>query len=161
MCDDEENGFDFNYHATLEGNSNFKLLYDEFQDYKLDSADDEYAAPKEKVQKKKPSINSLFGRDRIEQYNRKGIDQDIHHLHINDDTKEKEWVLKNGQRREQWYCTSNTYMVYAYFLHKKIHYYYILDFLVGNAHINYPNRLYQSTLINAAEAYKNEIIDNE
>jgi len=132
------------------------MIFEEFRVYKESSADDEHAAPTRHVQENYCCIVPLFGRDRFDKENRDARSEDIQHLHIRED--HSIWEDEEGLL-SQWYCTSDRYLVYSYFLHEGIHHYYIIELYNSSSHLQYVEDV--RSFVEDAKAYRLEVINGK
>lgn len=135
----------FNVSKKLQDVQNFNLILEDFEYYKRNSHKKEHPRPANHFQKKTDSVSYYFGRDRFDTRNYQARKEEIQHVHYREASSA--WEYPDGTPKPQWYCTSNTYLVYSYFEHNKCKYYYLIDFIVNSAHNN-ENAIYKESISN-------------
>lgn len=139
--------------AKLANDTDFSPFYREFVDYKQNS--DRHAAPTRREQEEYASISVLFGRDRP------NVDEEapfpqrqetLSHLHSRQD--DSEWNDEDGDLLAQWECTSDSYLIYSYFVYDGKRHYYIVDFIDNKAHANWENEEAKLMWIEEAKSYR-------
>lgn len=131
----------------------FAPFYQEFESYKRNS--DRHARPTKTEQNEYASISALFGRDRANVDEEKPFlqkQEDLGHLHTKQD--DSDWVDKDGDPIVQWECTSNSYIIYSYFVHGSVRHYYVVDFIDDEAHAKWDNQEAIMMWIQEAKAYR-------
>ncbi|YCO02405.1 type II toxin-antitoxin system YafO family toxin (plasmid) [Vibrio sp. VNB-15] len=177
---DEEDGKSFFVFKVVEHLcvDDFEPVLEEFIDYKTKSSiDDEMPAPSLDVQKDYTSVVEVFGRDKRNQHPRKeSKEENLHHLHFYTSDEEDDRLeliaYKKWKSKPQYQRVSNTFIIYSYFHHKDIHYFYILDFievdidesssdeeLECGGHEALKNQEHLSNWISTARAYRKSIIE--
>ena len=111
------------------------LIANEVLRYKQASKNREHPAPSRKVQEIYKSASEMFGRDRFDKISKDAQKEEIQHLHVRQ--TDSTWEDDEGYGYAQWYCTSDSYLVYSYFKHHNNHYYYLLEFFGTEAHSLY------------------------
>ncbi|WP_325890990.1 hypothetical protein [Grimontia sp. NTOU-MAR1] len=93
-----------------------QFVVDEFKHYKqlsLTENPNNFIAPNEGIQAKRPSIHNLYGRDRVFDYPTKWaariVKENLTHVHFD---SEEQW----DKNEPQWECTSKEAVVYSGFL---------------------------------------------
>lgn len=153
-----EKDFNFACVKDLENDVKFyKEVFPEFKIYKEKSLPHEHSAPSIHVQKTYQSIHDLFGRDRLETVDKIARKEDVRHLHIY--SIGLPWFIDDNELLAQWFCTSDTQLIYSYFFHKNTHYYYVIDFLDLKAHNRYANEVFKQECIVKAINYRKSIMD--
>lgn len=139
--------------AKLSTDADFTPFIQEFDAYKRNS--DRHSAPTRQEQEEYASISPLFGRDR------RNVDTEepflqaqetLSHLHNRQD--DSVWTDEEGDPLSQWECTSDSYLIYSYFVHNGIRYYYIVDFIDNDAHANWDNEEAKLMWIQEAKDYR-------
>lgn len=124
--------------------SDFTTVYNEFIDYKISSnASEELPAPEANVQKDYPCVNELFGKDKpnaphsklSKAHSQEQIQHNIHHLHTFDGSRS----FPKWQVNKQWLNVSNTFVIYSFFKHNGILYFYVLDLVQDTGSEETPN----------------------
>ena len=110
----------------------FVKVYEEFIDYKKRSdVSDELPAPSVDDQKDNECVNVFFGKDKpnaphsslSQAHSSAQIDLSIYHLHTFDASRS----FGKWQVNKQWLNVSNTFVIYSFFEHGGIYYFFVLD----------------------------------
>lgn len=137
----------------LAADGQFKPFFAEFEAYKLSS--DTHSRPTTKEQQEYVSVSELFGRDRAnvdEEHPYYQRQESLSHLHTKQE--DSEWEDEDGDRLVQWECTSDSYLIYSYFVFKGVRYYYVVDFIDNGAHANWDNQEAKMMWVQEAKAYR-------
>lgn len=137
----------------LAADAEFAPFYQEFETYKRSS--DRHARPTKTEQNEYASISGLFGRDRANVDEEKPFlqkQEDLGHLHAKQ--HDSEWGDEDGDPLVQWECTSNSYIIYSYFVHASVRHYYVVDFIDDEAHASWDNQEAKMMWIQEAKAYR-------
>ena len=137
-------------HPRLSGDADMQEIYSEFCWYKENSNPSEHAAPTRHTQEQYEGLSSLFGRDRFDKISKDASAEDIQHLHVRQE--HSVWENSHGDALVQWACTSDSYLIYAYFYHAQQHRYYLLEFFRDRGHNLYQARV--ESFIQEAQAYR-------
>lgn len=124
------------------------IIIREFIKYKEGGGKEDLPVATVKTQKKFKSVNPEFGRDR---YDTAHKSVDIQHLHLKDGNSK--WN-SGGGLLAQWYCTSDTHLVYSYFKHEQDYYFYLVEIYSMDAHESYLKA--QKILIDEVTKFKEE-----
>lgn len=138
---------------------NFEQILEDFKFYKRNSNPQEHPRPANHFQKKYDSVSYYFGRDKFDTRHAQARKEEIQHVHYRE--QNSNWENSNGNPKSQWQCTSNTYLVYSYFYHDNINYYYLIDFINKSAH-NDDNAIYResiTTYLDKALAYRLSVVN--
>ncbi|EIW9313087.1 MULTISPECIES: type II toxin-antitoxin system YafO family toxin [Klebsiella] len=139
----------------LASDGEFLPFYQEFEEYKRKSDDTEQPRPSNKMQQSYASISGLFGRDRANVDEARPFYQrqeGLGHLHVRQE--DSVWEDESGDPLIQWKCTSNSYIIYSYFVHNLVRYYFVVDFIDDEAHANWDNQEAIQMWIADAKAYR-------
>ncbi len=140
----------------------FLSIYDEFIDYKTQSADlGNIPCPSEDNQKDFASLVDLFGKDKPNEFPKPLAKiHGLHHVHIFDGSNDRELTRWIGKYQIQRVC--DTLLFYSYFLHKEKHYFYVLQFVGDPDGHSYQKDVKEmSNLIDRIKQYKKSIEDSE
>ncbi len=107
----------------------FLRIYEEFIDYKTQSADlGNIPCPSEDTQKDFLSLVDFFGKDKPNEFPKPAAKiHGLHHVHIFDGSNDRELTKWIGKYQIQRVC--DTLLFYSYFLFEDIHYFYVLQFV--------------------------------
>lgn len=131
------------------------IIYEEFKLYKEKSFPDEHAAPTQQIQKTEWRTHPIFGRDRLDTADAKLKAENIRHVHLRG--PDSCWT-EDDKELFQWFCSSDTFLIYSHFLYNNTHYYYVIDLLAFNAHIQCFEPRYKDYVLQEARTYKKSII---
>jgi hypothetical protein len=129
----------------------FTIVYNEFIDYKVrSSVSEELPAPDVDTQKDFSAVNDLFGKDKPNAphsklskiHSKEQLEHNIHHLHTFDGSRN----FPKWQVNKQWLNVSNTFVIYSFFKHKKVFYFYILDLVLDNGCEEIPDGGHEALL---------------
>lgn len=135
----------------------FQPIYQEFCTYK--SLSGTHSRPTNAEQKQFVSISDLFGRDRFNADDELKIELSAESLtHLHTIQEGCTWEDSSGYRLAQWSCTSNSYLIYSYFVHLSTRYYFVVDFIDNNAHASWKNTLAKKIWLSDAKIYRESII---
>lgn len=145
--------------AELEG---FKSIYNEFIDYKTQSADlGNLPCPSEETQKDYASLVDFFGKDKPNEFPKPAAKyQGLHHVHVFDGSTDRELSRWVGKFQIQRVC--DTLLFYSYFVYQEKHYFYILQY-VGDpdGHSFQQDVKEMGNLIERIKQYKETIKNSE
>ena len=138
----------------------FPKIYNEFQKYK--SISSVHSRPNNSYQKQYVSLSPLLGRDRFNADDKQEIElrrEQLTHIHV----KQKGciWVDEDNDPLAQWECTSNSYLIYSYFVHNGTRYYFIITFIDDNAHVHWEDEKLKSLWLRDAKEYRISITKNQ
>ena len=126
---EEESGVNSNFIfgiSPLAETSEFSDIYDLFIEYKTRSdIESEMPAPTEDVQKYFECVVNIFGKDKLSQPRILCKIEELYHLHVFDDSKK--W--RTWKKKPQFLRSSNTFIIYSFFMFENIYYFYILDWV--------------------------------
>lgn len=140
----------FAYHPKFENDSQFKEIFDEFCYYKENSEYNEHPSPTRHTQETYECFSPLFGRDRFDKKYPEASNQNIQHLHVRQ--SKSVWDFPDGAAKAQWECTSDSYLVYSYFMHEGFHHYFVIEFYISGGHAQYEQDV--QIFIHEAEQYR-------
>jgi hypothetical protein len=145
----------FSLDPKLASDNAFQIIFDEFKLYKERGNANEHPAPTRRVQETLESTHEQFGRDRFDSKHVDAKEVDLRHVHV--EQENSIWSDANGDLY-QWYCTSDSYLVYSYFEHDVNKYYHVIEFFTDSGHALYGEnvRFFVATAI----AYKKSILGN-
>lgn len=109
------------------------LPIDEFEAYKQECIEfGDTPAPPIHVQLEHPAHIDTIGRDRLMTHPTSARAEELHHVHMWQEGCC--WEDENGLK-VQWASTSNSYVVYSYFIDKDSdHHFYVIDYCQNEAH---------------------------
>lgn len=109
------------------------LPIDEFEKYKLECIEfGDTPAPPIHIQLEHPAHYDTIGRDKLMTHPTSARAEELHHVHIWQEGCC--WEDENGLK-VQWASTSNSYVVYSYFIDKDSdHHFYVIDYCQDEAH---------------------------
>lgn len=142
--------FQFAFHPKFNNTPNFQEIFEEFCYYKENSEPNEHPSPRRYTQEIYESLSPLFGRDRFDKKYPEASNQNIQHLHVKQ--PHSKWDLMAGSAKPQWECTSDSYLVYSYFKHQDVHYYFVIEFYKSKSHAQYEHDV--EIFIHEAEQYR-------
>ncbi|CAK1956140.1 mRNA interferase YafO [Vibrio crassostreae] len=119
---------------VLAENPSAHLPINEFEEYKTVSVEfDDIPNPTETVQLQHPAHLDTIGRDKLATHPIDARAEELHHVHIWQDGCV--WEEESGDLKVQWSCTSNSYIVYSYFIDKDgNHHFHVIDYCLDQAH---------------------------
>ncbi|CAK2133095.1 mRNA interferase YafO [Vibrio crassostreae] len=119
---------------VLAENPSASLPIDEFEEYKTECVEfGDIPNPTETVQLQHPAHLDTIGRDKLATHPIDARAEELHHVHIWQDGCV--WEEENGDLKVQWSCTSNSYIVYSYFIDKGgNHHFHVIDYCLDQAH---------------------------
>ena len=80
-----------------------------------------------------PAHKDTIGRDKLASHPIEARAEELHHLHIWQEGCV--WEEPNGKLKVQWSSTSDSYVVYSYFLDKENnHHFHVIDYCNDKAH---------------------------
>ena len=120
--------------AVLEQNPTARLPIDEFEAYKNECVDfQDIPNPDESIQRQYPSHLETIGRDRLATRPLEARFEEVHHAHVWQEGCI--WEDDDGDLKVQWSCTSDSYVVYSYFIDiDRNHHFHIIDYCFDRAH---------------------------
>lgn len=137
----------------------FTELYEEFIDYKMQSADlGNLPAPDMSVQMEYLTIVDFFGKDKPNHFPKPAVkNEQIHHVHVFDghtDTELNSWLARAQSRR-----SSDTLLFYSYFQWNGIHHFYVLELAEDpEGHSFQKNEIKMAAIIRMAVEYRKRVI---
>ncbi|HBT1577749.1 type II toxin-antitoxin system YafO family toxin [Klebsiella variicola] len=129
----------------------------EFEDYKRICIEEgDMPAPSETDQNIYPSYLETVGRDRFMTNPIEARVEELHHAHIwQEGCCWEEDDEEDDSLKVQWACTSNSYVVYSYFIDSDgDHHFYVIDYCNDGAHGLISDRTQVLDWANQAERYK-------
>lgn len=139
----------------LAANGDFLPFFQEFERYKRSCDETDHPRPGTSLQKLYQPISLLFGRDRANVDEERPFCQrqeGLSHLHTRQE--DSVWEDGAGDTLVQWECCSNSYIIYSYFVHNLIRYYFVVDFIDNDAHANWENQEAIQMWIADAKTYR-------
>lgn len=136
----------------------FLRIYEEFIDYKTQSADlGNIPCPSEDNQKDFASLVDIFGKDKPNIFPKPlARIYGLHHVHIFDGKNDRE--LTTWLRKYQIQRVCDTLLFYSYFPHQKNHYFYVLQFVSDPHGHSYQKDVSEmNNLIDRIKQYKKSL----
>jgi len=136
----------------------FHRIYNEFIDYKTQSADFEnLPCPSEEAQKDYASLVDVFGKDKPNEFPKPAAKiQGLHHVHVFDGSTDRElsrWLMKHQIKR-----VCDTLLFYGYFVYEEKHHFYILQYVGDpNGHSFQKDVTEMGYLIERIKQYKESV----
>ncbi|WP_102315759.1 type II toxin-antitoxin system YafO family toxin [Vibrio cyclitrophicus] len=153
---------DSNLKITPELEESFNELYEDFKEYKTESADlGNVPCPSEDVQKEHLSAVDTIGKDKPNEFPKPDASKEnLHHVHIFDGETEYEfnkWADKAQIRR-----VCDTLLFYSYFNFEGVHYFYVLNFVLDpEGHDFQKDNEAMGIIIGFAEKYRLSIVGED
>lgn len=121
-------------HSVLEQFPAASMPIEEFETYKNECVDyGDVPNPCEATQRQHPSHLETIGRDRLATRPIEARAEELHHAHIWQEGCV--WEDDNGELEVQWACTSDSYIVYSYFVDiNGDHHFHVIDYCMDRAH---------------------------
>lgn len=148
----------FNCRGDLLAKKDFPKIYEEFKNYKSKSLT--HSRPTNAHQKQYFSISPLFGRDRYNADDKQKIElaaEQLTHVHVKQ--KNSVWLDEDNDPLAQWDCTSNSYLIYSYFVHGGTRNYYVIAFIDNNAHAHWEDENSKLLWLKDAKEYRISVIN--
>lgn len=123
-----------NIEKVIEENPEISTPIDEFEEYKRLSIEfDDIPNPPQDIQMQHSAHIDTIGRDRLATHPIEARTEELHHVHIWQEGCV--WEESNGELKVQWSSTSDSYVVYSYFLDKDAnHHFHVIDYCNDKAH---------------------------